>query len=452
MGEVETAKSAATRRAFDRAIAEAQRLIGKGRLEEADRELDRAERLRPGEVPTRYYRGLLAYKRREYRAAEYYLKAAIALDRRDSWSTYMLALTRGELGDAPGARARLVALAQGSPDPAVRATASRALQALDRTERVSRHYLDARVEVGSALDTNPAYVDESSASLQDAALALHVAGRLSYQHRASDRIHMGGGLRLLERNYAVGDEGAASTELDVALSLLASGSVVRLGISAGYLLQLYGHQPFCSVPASELQLSIGLRPWLAALAGVHLSYRIMHNGDYEHLQALTAGGSLGVRGSWNKVSLELTYFAQHGGSPDVSRSVTDASSVTYRLATDYSAWGHGPRLALLAHLPWRLRLFASVGLALRHFSTADVLVRTDNGTTTRLDARRDETLAADAELARALPRGFEVALRFESVDNFSTIQRTDPVALDYNYSRRLAGLVLGWTWPVSAGP
>jgi tetratricopeptide (TPR) repeat protein len=436
------------RRTFTGAIDEARAALQAREIGRAARALDYADRTAPGQMLTQYYRGFLGYRQGDFRSAERWLRTALAASPGDAWSSYMLALTQAELGDTARARARLLELTHQSPDAAVRRLAGRALAESEQpAARPRAHAFSVRLEAGLGLDTNPAFIDESKSSLSDAGLALQVASRLGYERRAQRRPRLGISLSALERNYAIGDSAAAQTELGLWTSLAQGRGRLELGVSAGYTFSLLGHSPMISLPSGEISAGLELTDWLRLLGTTYFGRRIVHASEYPHLEAWLLGGTLGPRLVWRRLEVELSYAIEHDWASAVLRSFGGAASdpdSAVLLWTGSAHWSHSGRLAMAVALPWKLRLTAGAGITGRLFAAHDTLLLPTSQERT-LEPRRDIALLAEAELARSLRAGLELALRYESIDNFSNT-RIAEVGLDHSYSRRQVSLILGWAW------
>lgn len=444
---------------FSDAIARAKQAIETGRFAAAIRHLGAADRAIPKQHLPLYYRGLIAFKRKQLDEAERLLLDALAIEPADGWSQYMLALTVSASGREKKARPVLERLAR-AKDPELKKVAREALARLDRPRPPSRPQsrLLAGLELGSGLDTNPYYVDELATPLEDASLAVQVGGRLAYLRALSRGLRLDVGLRGLERAYAVGGQGVEQTEVGAWAGMLFDMGRGEGGVHFNYALLLYGHEPLFSIYTASVQAGYPLLPWLRALAAGRVSWRAVLDVDRRYLEALQAGGLAGLRLSWRRLVLEVLYEVYREWAEPVPSAlgVTETKGpgpqqvVVYELDTDYSQLGHGPLLWAKLTLPWRLTLTAGAGLQQRLFEAGDTLSWDASGVEQRqdLDPRRDLRVFASAELSRQLPLGFQLALAFESLDNLSSLSITDPVSIDRTFSRRQVMLVARWGWPL----
>jgi len=421
------------------------------RLDEARRALDEAEQIKPGQLMPSYYRGLLAYRQMRYKRAEQHLRRALEIDPRDGWSEYMLALTLSESGDPPAARVALARLCEQASDNQLRLRARQALHLLEGPGEQRRSGPLVTLELGTGLDTNPAYIDERPAELDEASLELHAAARGAYQFWLSRSFKGIVGASIFERAYAKGGERFEQTEISGWATLSLVRERFNAGLSYSYALFMYGHSPLSSSHGGHLTFNLAVRSWLWLVSAARVVARPVHDEVYSYLPWLDAGGAVGLRliGSW--LTAELSY--------DLSRSWADtiltdhletigkgknATTLKVRITSDYSQLSHGPYLWARARLPWRLFGLAGVGLVQRAFDSPGLRVSARESST--IGPRNDLMLTAQAELARRFPAGFEIALRFESVDNFSNLT-LDEWGQDRTYSRRLAGLLVRWNWP-----
>lgn len=452
---------------FKTSVAEAKRLIERGRHAPARVALDRAEKARPGQAVVVYYRGYSAYAQKRYATARRLFERALRIDGHDGWSRYMLALSLNEIGKERRAQRLLGRLAARDDDAGVRRAAERALVRMRVVPEKRAGGPEVRLEAGTGVDSNPAYLEESSALQQDA-LALLVGARLGYAHRFSSHLEGSIGGRFTERAYVLNGEGAAHTDVGGWMSWSLLGSAVALSATYDYALALYGHDPLLSSHTGELALKIGRSRFSGILAGLG-GARVVHDPDYRYLAAQRAGGELRGRYANQWLTLELGYGlvrewadtvetqdpeerwgskqqtppGQGRGGPAVPAG-SQPATVDY---TDYSLIEHGPSLWSELSLPWRLIVRAGAGLSWRRFDGNDTVTNIETGITTTLPARRDLRLVVDAELARSFPLGFELAARFETLENFSTAEQTAEGGIDRDYSRRVGELVLRWVWP-----
>lgn len=439
---------------FTALIKQVEQDLKARRFSAARRTLAEADKLKPRQLMTSYYRGYMAHKQMRYKRAAKHLRRALAIDARDGWSRYMLALTQSESGDVPAARTSLAQLRTEAKDPQLRRRAREALEQLESPGEQRRSGLTVFGELGSGLDTNPAYINEDSAEPHEASWELHVAARASYQHWFSRAIKGVVGAGVFERAYAKGGERYEQT----AITGWGTISLVRqrynAALSYSYALFMYGHSPLSSDHGGHLSFNYALRSWLWLVTAARVVSRPVHDEVYSYLPWLDVGAMAGARLIRGRLTVELSY--------DLARSWGDAILIEadnqsgpgggsgsgnpnkeWRIS-DYTNLGHGPYLWARLRLPWRLQLFAGVGLTHRPFDNTSSW--TAQQKTTTYGPREDVTLSAQAELTHRFPAGFEVAMRFESVDNFSNIT-SDEWGADRDYARRLAGLAVRWTWP-----
>jgi tetratricopeptide (TPR) repeat protein len=439
-------------------IERAKRAVETGDLHVAKAALDRAESLWPGQLVTRYYRGLLAYRQGQYRRAEGHLRQALAIDADDGWSRYMLALSIDRTGRSQRARQMLGLLASRAPEPDLRRVAR---QALSRMRRPRRPDLELRLDLRTGVDSNPSYLDE--VALDDPAMALQLGLHLDYRRRLAPWLEVMLGAAFVERAYvAGGGEEAHHTEPRGWVGLALPLGRLRLQPTYQYALLLYGHEALLSTHTGELSAAVALTRAPTALSLELTGWtalRRVHDDDYAYLDALRAGATLALTLDLRWATLALGYGVDRDWAdpvettfahqqPGTNRAMGpgrmgETFEIVYR--TDYSLIEHGPMLQASLELPWRLSFSVAAYLELRRFDHADAATRSDTGTGTTLEARRDLRLAAEARLRRDLPAGLSLALRWASMNNGSTV---DSPELDRNFARHLAELVLAWTWPV----
>jgi tetratricopeptide (TPR) repeat protein len=451
---VEVEREIAVGQAHDDAIKTAKQLLKARRYAEAEQALDRAEALRPGHYLTRYYRGFLAYQRERYpRAVERFTESS-AIAPRDSWSRYMLALSLAEVGRPSRARTLLTALVDSADDAKVRDLSRRALTLLDNPRADARGGPTVILEFGTGLDTNPAYIDE----LPDLepSMELHLAALAGYQRWLTSALQGTVGLKAFERTYAVGGERYEQTDIAAWGSLSVVLDRFSLDFGYSYGLFLYGHEPLLSLHSIELSSSFAVTAGLRIIASAMSGWQLVHDDERRHLEAVRGGGHLLARWGKGPFVLEGGYgmarslsepviwtrdlvIAQGPGPNAPTTTIPDAIVTT----TDYSLLEHGPLLWGQVELPWRLSFQAGAGLWWRLFDASETESNTHTGASEVYDPRRDLRLTGMAEIARALPAGLEVALRFESVNNLSSFT-TSSRGVDFNYTRYLVGGVLRW--------
>jgi tetratricopeptide (TPR) repeat protein len=451
---VEAEQEIAKGQAFDEAIGQAKKLLQAERYSEAGKALERAEAIRPGHHLTRYYRGYLAYQRQRYSTAVKRFTESSAIAPRDSWSRYMLALSLAEMGRPSRARTLLTGLVDATDNPKVRDLSRRALTLLDNPRADARGGPTMILELGTGLDTNPAYIDE----LPDLApsMELHVAALAGYQRWLTGALQATVGLKAFERTYAVGGQRYEQTDLSAwgALSIVLDRFSLDLGYS--YSLFLYGHEPLLSLHAIDVGSSFAVTSGLRVIAAAMSGWQVVHDDARRHLEALRAGGHLLARWGKGPVVLEGGYgfgrslsdqvvwtrdlvLAKGPGINAPATTIPDAITTT----TDYSLMEHGPLLWGQLELPWRLVFQAGAALQWRLFDASETESNSHTGASETYDPRRDLRLTGMAELTRALPAGLEIALRFESVNNFSSFD-LESRGIDFNYARYLAGGILRW--------
>jgi len=410
----------------------------------ARRTLAEAERLKPRQLMASYYRGYMAYKQMRYKRAARHLRQALAIDANDGWSRYMLALTQSESGDLPAARTALTQLRSGAKDPQLRHRAREALELLDSPGEQRRSGLTVFGELGSGLDTYPAYFFEDSTVPYEASWELHAVARASYQHWFARAIKGIAGASVFERAYAKGGERYEQTEVDGWGTLSLVRERFNAALSYSYALFLYGHSPVSSAHGGHLSFNYALRSWLWLVTAGRVVGRPIHDVDYDYLPWLDVGATAGARLIRGRLTVELSYdlarawAVRVGGTPKSGKSGRKPQEP--EPIRDYTNIGHGPYLWARVRLPWRMQIFGGIGLIHRPFDTPS-----SQGTTV-YGPREDLTLSSQLELTRRFPAGFELALRFESVDNFSNLEE-DVDGSNRNYTRRLAGAAVRWTWP-----
>lgn len=461
------------RQRHDQLIALARTELEAGRLGAAKKLIDRADRTRPGQLEAHYYRGYIAYQRGDYPAAHRQFAAALAVDELDGWSRYMLALTTRRRGDTPAARRMLAALARGATDADVRRESRAALALLEsRAAHARRSEPRLRLEVGSGLDTNPAFLDELPATIEDAALGIELAGGAGHAWSLPRGLALELGVGAAERLYAGGGAGAEHTRADAGVALSLELGPVDATAGYDYTFSMYGHAPLMSAHGGHVEVGYLIKPWLRAALGGGAGWRHVHDADYTYLEGINAGGAAALALRLGSVECGVSYRVSRDWSDPVLASFTtqwakkgstggngrggatsSPATRTVELETDYSYTGHGPRAWAVARLPWRLELAAHIGVELRSFDSPDVVPGTSGSAPITLEPRSDTRLSASARLLRRLPRGFAVGLQFDSVDNFSSVERTD-LGIDRNYARRQIGLAASWRWgaPHDQGP
>jgi tetratricopeptide (TPR) repeat protein len=450
------------------AIRRARQHLQAGRSAEAAVALAEAERVTPGHLLNRYYRGYLAYQSGDFAVAREQFRAALRTDPNDRWSSYMLALSLE--GDSDQAR-MLVQLA-GAPDPAVQAAALRALAATERRATTSAGRLSLLVEVGSGLDTNPAQVTAGSSSssappdridrplpsdqpsqtqtnTQSAALALRGRIDLAYQRQLAP-LHLGAvGLRVLEQGFPVGGAGYEQTELSAFLQYTLNAQRLQLSAAYQYTFDLLGHSPLLSLHDFSLSLGVPIRSWIAATGYTGLRYRQVHDDTYRYIEALECFGTLGLRVQWKLLTAHAGYQLLRSWASPVEIAFSQqpdprGSSIVYQ--TRYAFLAHGPQLELELALPWRLSLRGAAWFLWHSFDDADRFEVQQTGTVIWQQERRDLRIIAAAELSRPLRYGLELAMVFNSIDNLSSLDSSSRV--NRTYSRRTLLLSLRWRWPM----
>jgi tetratricopeptide (TPR) repeat protein len=451
----------AIRRQHHEALRSGKKHLEAGRLDEAERDLERAEQALPGQVETRYYSGYLAYKRKKYLAARRLLHEALGIDAGDEWSRYMLAMTELELKEEKSATTRLEELASTAKKRRVRKVAQEALARLEaarRRERPSGPFV--RLELGSGLDTNPGYIDEISA--ERSGLELHAAAQLEYQHWLARHVRGRIGLSGFERGYGSGGgRSNEQTEGATWATLGWSGPRFDAALSYSYSLLLYGHEPLYSEHGGYLELGHLLGKWFRVEGVGRISRRVVHDQDYDYLRALVAGGTLGARfhrswltlgagyemvRQWADPMLVVEQKTETGGQGSGPGGPPTTIQYTLSTRTDYTLVGHGPFVWSRLRLPWRLALQVGVGIQWRLFDNAGTVANSHSGTIESFGPRRDLRISLEGELVRSFASGVQLALRLESVDNRSSLAQ-DEWGLDRTYSRWLAGLALRWIYP-----
>jgi Flp pilus assembly protein TadD len=460
-----------------RAIQRAEEQLRGGRYREATRSLQRAEQAIPGHLLNHYYRGYLAYQQGDHPAARRHLRRALAVDPKDPWTRYMLALSLVE--GAPRRERILRDLASSAKEPTVRRAARQALRGPGKRRRGG---LSIKLEIGSGLDTNPAYASgpgggtsamppppirslpppepeqpppsepSTPGEVEPEGLAMALRGQawLGYRRQLAPGHHGGLGVRFLEQGYAVGGEDLEQTEaagsIDYGLQLGSVGLATRYG----YTFFLLGHDPLMSLHDLDLTAGAPLVPWLRMTASVGLRWRDMHDAAYQYLEALELAGSLGIKARWKRVTLQVGYYLIRGWSEAVENTLSERRSPQGTMITlyqtDWTFLGHGPWIEVELTLPWRLSFNVVAWTLWHHFDSPDRFVVLPMNEAIWEQPRRDFQLIGRAELSRPFGHGLEAALQLSTIDSFSTLDSSTPI--DRSYSRRLLVALLRWRWPM----
>lgn len=456
------------------AIRRAKTHLEASRFLAAAQALGQAEQILPGHKLNFYYRGYLAYQRGNLGRAQKQLRRVLAVDPGDRWTRYMLALSL-EVG-APERKRLLVKLSEDNADPALRQAAREALRV---RRRPTFNGFSLQLEVGTGLDTSPSSAglgvtelprrppppgapplepQPQTATVAEVGPAWALRGKveLSYRRQLAPRHVLRVGLRLVEQAYGVGGENYGQTELAGALYYGWRGERFDLAVTYGYGLYLLAHAPLMSLHDVAVHGGMLLRPGLRLAVGGLLRVRDMHDASYDFLQALEPSAYLALGARWSALSVTLGYHVLRSQADPAELQLSERLNqqnelVTTNYLTDYSYWGHGPRLALELTLPWRLSLGASAWLLWGLFDQPDRFIErfADDSKSVVIwqGERRDLLILASVELRRSLGHGLSVALSFSSTDNLSTLDGAGSTPVDRAYHRRLLLGVVRWRWP-----
>jgi hypothetical protein len=312
----------------------------------------------------------------------------------------------------------------------------------------------------NALSTAPSFVpnapdspftrpgDTTSSAANTWAFAYRAKVDAAYQRELGLDNHLGVGVRLLEQGYAVsgGDLDSLETAGWLSFAFRPRRRTEEITLAYGYTFYALGYSPLMSVHELGLTMSRGLGSWLRAGLGTGFLRRDTHDDAYRGWDATEVSGQAFLLGRWRPLSVQLGY--------QVARRWANPTSVTLWsqdgrggmvLSSDLSALYHGPRLRVLANLPWRLVFDASLWLLVESFDSPETLSTPREGDVWWQQDRRDVRVVASAELKRYLGRGLETGVLFSSIDNISSLDAATPV--NQSYSRRQVIGFMRWRWP-----
>ncbi len=417
----------------------------------ADGDLDRAEALLAASVdadsePTwvLYHRGYVAYLQARHEDAIAHLDELLWLTPGDPWGRYLRALARQAAGHDGQWRPTLEELAAtGEPDVAAQAAArlaelSPAPPGARPTPSASRSTW--RFQSGAGLDSNPAYVADSS-YVPDSDRAVTGESRLRgevllWKH---NRVRVHTAPTLLVRAYGSGVEGRDLAQAGLRAEVSAGRGSARAWAGLGAGVSWLGWQLF--LDAEEVYAGLRWRPvsgtWTRLSLGAYR--RQPWQAEYANLEAL--GGALRVTQTFRpgdvlQVSGGLRLRAERAEAYEATWSSGGGELLV--LEADASFVGLGPVAALSVEAPWRtLEVRGSAGLEWRRYAVPERYGLAQS--TDQEVARRDLRLATDLQVSAELIGPLRLYLRHTFVANGSTIDGSS-TPVDRRFTRQLATL------------